>query len=316
MKSAKSSFSEVDCTGTRGVGRVSRVRAAAYAAAPEIGLLAVCVARLWLMAMPSSLWTDETATAFVARYPDHPSLAIVSPYTHSVYYALPRAMDKMLGFSEIGYRIPSVIAMLVALWFLARLTVRLVYPEAAWFAVFAFLAMPGVNYFAIDAKPYALGFLIAIAAVFFEVRWLDSNRWWDALLFVIAASLLWRVQQVYWPFYVVFGVFALCRHRSVGWGRVLGVFAVLTLALVPVAIYSAGLLREAGAHAFLAPPRFRGLWSLLFSEWKFVAIVGGLAWLIGWFANLEPPAGSRKSTWMLAVSWWLVRATPVTTETR
>src|SRR5579863_8843302 len=135
------------------------------------------------MVMPSSLWTDETVTALVSQYPAHPSLAIVPPYTQSIYYALPRGMHALLGFSEIGYRIPSVLAMGLALFFVSRIVARIVHPDAAWFAVFTCLAIPGIDYFAIDAKPYALGMCCAAGALYFLVRWLDSARWLDALWF-------------------------------------------------------------------------------------------------------------------------------------
>ena len=58
----------------------------------ELILFFACIARLWLMVMPSSLWTDETVTALVSRYPAHPSLDIVPPYTQSIYYVLPHGM--------------------------------------------------------------------------------------------------------------------------------------------------------------------------------------------------------------------------------
>jgi 4-amino-4-deoxy-L-arabinose transferase-like glycosyltransferase len=282
--------------------------------APEVALLVVCVGRLWLMAMPSSLWTDETATAFVARYPGHPSLAIVPPYTQSIYYALPRAMDALFGFSEIAYRIPSVLAMLVALLFVARLTARLVHPDAAWFAVFACLAIPGIDYFAIDAKPYALGMCVATGALYYLVRWLDSARWWHALFFLAFAAVLWRVHQVYWPFYLVFGLYSILRaarrETRVTPVQILAVFAVLGLALAPVALDSLQLLREATTHVFVARPPLLELRRLLRSEWDFIAVCGGLAWLASRLLRWQSPNMRCGGDVLLMAAWWLL--TPLT----
>jgi hypothetical protein len=71
-------------------------------------LLAAALARLWLMPLPSSLWTDEMGTAFILHYgPGHPSLSVVHPLVESIYYLLPRAAEALGGgFSEIVDRCP------------------------------------------------------------------------------------------------------------------------------------------------------------------------------------------------------------------
>jgi 4-amino-4-deoxy-L-arabinose transferase-like glycosyltransferase len=145
------------------------------------------------MPLPSSFWTDETATAFVVHYgPGHPSLA-VAPTAQSIYYWLPRTAEALGGFSETAYRLPSLLAMAIALFLIARLAARLIDPRAAWLAAFACLALRGFNFQAADARPYALGSCIAIAALWFLLRWFDRARWRDAAFFVVLAALLWRV---------------------------------------------------------------------------------------------------------------------------
>ncbi len=72
-------------------------------------LLAVCVTRLWLMPLPSSLWTDETGTVFVVEHPADPSLAAVPQVPDSIYFAFPRAARRLFGSSEVSWRIPSLL---------------------------------------------------------------------------------------------------------------------------------------------------------------------------------------------------------------
>src|SRR5205823_11987000 len=98
-------------------------------------------------------------------------------------YALPRITEKFFGTSEAAYRITSTAAMLVALWLIARIAARLIRPEAAWFVIFACLSLRGINYQAADARPYALGTCVAAACVLLLIRWLDSGKIFDALLF-------------------------------------------------------------------------------------------------------------------------------------
>lgn len=117
------------------------------------------------MPLPSSFWVDEMVTAFVVREgPSHPSLAVAPQVAKSIYYPLLRGPDALFGFSEIAYRLPSVLVMGIALFLIARLASRLIHPQAAWFAVFACLALSGINYQAADARPYGLGIGVAARA--------------------------------------------------------------------------------------------------------------------------------------------------------
>jgi len=148
-------------------------------------LLALCLVRLWLMPLPSSFWLDEMATVFVAQQGSgHPSLADAAPQAwRSWYYPVIRMNGALFGYSEVATRLPSILAMAAFLMLLAGLARRLIHPEAAWFAVFACLALPGLNYQAANARPYALGMCVFAAALLFLVRWLDFGRWRDGLLF-------------------------------------------------------------------------------------------------------------------------------------
>src|SRR5580704_17821176 len=175
-------------------------------------MLAACVTRLWLMPLPSSFWVDEMATVFVVHHgPHHPSFAVAPQVPDSIYYQLPRASEWLFGFSEVAYRLPSVLLMAIALFLIARLAVRLIHPGAAWFVVFVCLSMRGINDQAADARPYALGTAVAAASLWLLIHWLDSARWRDAALFIVLAALLWRVHLLFWPFYIVLALYALVR---------------------------------------------------------------------------------------------------------
>jgi hypothetical protein len=72
-----------------------------------------------------------------------------------------------------------MVALGIALWLIGLLAARLIHPASGWFAVFAALSIRGIDYFAIDARSYALGIMMASASLYFLVRWLDSTRWVD-----------------------------------------------------------------------------------------------------------------------------------------
>jgi hypothetical protein len=274
--------------------------------------LVICIARLWLMPLPSSFWLDETVTAFIVRHgADHPSLAVAPQLTASVYYFLPRLFVSALGGSEIAYRLPSVLAMLVTLFLIGRLAARLIHPDAAWFAVFASLLLGGINYQAADARPYALGTCVAAAGFLSLVRWLDSGRRTYALLFILFAGLLWRVHLIYWPIYLAFAVYAAARivlsETRVTWAGAAAWFGLLGVLLLPVLLEALVVLREAAAHTFTPIPENRALGNSF--KLGLIASCGGVALLFGLFQ----PRGSNtasavrfRSPVILIAAWWLL----------
>jgi hypothetical protein len=271
-------------------------------------LLAAALFKLWILPLRSSFWVDEMVTAFVVHYGrTHFSLAVAPQVTATVYYWLPWAAERLWGFSEVVYRIPSTILMGISLFLLARLTMRLIHPRAGWFVVFAALTLRGINYEAADARPYPLATCVALAAACFLVRWLDGGRWLDALLFVIFSALLWRVHLILWPLYIVLAGYTLARavlgETKVPWRRIAAVYAVLGAALIPVLLEMLKLFTETSDHVILPQPP---TWREFGNAFKFVLVAGaGVgAWLLSmkykWPAKRLP----SRSALVLIVGWW------------
>ena len=270
-------------------------------------LLALCIARMWVMPLKSSLWVDEAETAFVVHHGvDHPSLAIVPPVAASVYYWLPRASEAMFGFSEAVERLPSLLVLAIALCFIGRLAARLIHWEAAWFAVFACLTLRLFDYQAADARPYALGTCVAAASLWLLIRWLDSGKWLDGILFVAAGALLWRVHLVYWPFYFVYSIYFLARSdRRATWIQAITIWAGLILALLPVAISALAMNRDAALHVFAPLPT----WSELGSSFKIrlVAACGLGAWVLAHWRKWPRVEAPTLSALALIAAWWIAQ---------
>jgi len=274
-----------------------------------LGLYGLCVYRFWLAPLGSSFWVDEAVTAFVVRFGgEHASLRVAPQVPQSLYYVLPSLANAWFGLSEVWYRVPSMICAALTAVCMARIARRLISPTAGWFVAFGCFAIGGINSAAVDARPYALGMLIASASVVFLVRWLDRARWTDAALFVLFAALLWRTHLVYWPFYLVFPLYAAVRlarrETTVGWRALLSVFLLLGLTLVPVALRAIELSREAASHVIVPPPTFRNFKYAL----KFGLLVASLpvVWLAGrilkWSRNsLALPSG------VLLLGWWFIQ---------
>jgi hypothetical protein len=273
--------------------------------------LACCIIRLWIMPLRSSFWVDEMGTWFVVHHgANDPSLRIAPQVAASIYYVLPMLAEKVAGFSEVSYRFFSVLAMAGALAAIARLAARLIHPNALWFVVFAGMTSRGFNYQAADARPYALGTFLLAVSVLFLVRWFDSGRWRDALLFTAAASLLWWVHLIFWPFYLIFLVYAcfrILRHEYRGnWRQVLTVSALIVCAAVPVAIRAVALLHEASAHVMVPRPGFWDLLLILKLNALVIAVVAAYLLNRGFKWKVSAPARVSGSSLALILSWWLI----------
>ena len=274
-------------------------------------LLAACITRLWLMPLPSSFWVDEMATVFVVQHgPNHPSFAVAPQVPDSIYYQLPRAAEWLFGFSEISYRLPSVLLMALALFLIARLAARLIHPGAAWFVIFVCLSMRGINDQADDARPYALGACLAASSLWFLIRWLDSEHWWDAALFIVTAALLWRVHLLFWPFYIVLALYTLVRilrHETrPGWLATLAIFSLLAVALLPVAVDALNLFGHATSHVIVALPTLRDLRISL--KFGIILICGGGAFVLGRLLRWPRISAPGSAAAVVAIAaWWLLQ---------
>jgi len=273
--------------------------------------LAVCIVRFWIMPLPSSLWVDEMGTYFVVHHgANDPTLQAAPQVPASIYYVLPKFAEQVAGFSEISYRFFSVIAMLGSLTALALIARRLVHPNAGWFVVFAAMTSRGFNYQADDARPYALGTFVFTVSIFLLIRWLDSGRWRDGVLFAAAASLLWWVHMVFWPFYLIFAIYTAFRvSRSgtpTGWRQAIAVFAIMTCAVAPVAVRAVSLLHQASAHVVVPVPRVRELLLILKLKALIATLAGAvlLSRLLRWRRTAD--AWVSTAGIALILSWWLI----------
>jgi hypothetical protein len=268
------------------------------------GLLIACVVRFWLMPLSSSFWIDEIGTAFVVRFgAAHWSFSAAPQVPASVYYLLPGAVQRLFGFSEAGYRLPSVLAMAAALFLVHRIAARLLDEECGWFAVFVCFSFKGFNYEAADARPYALGICIALASVYAAIRWLDSGGWIWAAALAGASALLWRVHLIYWPFYLVLAIYAAVRlgrkETPVRWVSAITVVLVIAIALVPVLIHALTILRQSGAHVFAPMPLPMELIHAF--RLPLVLCCGLVAWVV-W----RRPHWPRASALTLIAAFWLL----------
>jgi hypothetical protein len=284
-------------------------------------VLCLCIVRYWILPLPSSFWIDETGTAFVVHYgASHPSFAVAPQVPASIYYVLPALAERIAGFSEISYRLPSLLLMAIALILIYRLAAILIHPDAGWAAVFACLSLRGFNYQAADARPYALGTCVSAACLYFLVKWFNEGRLRDAILWVMLAALVWRVHLIYWPFYVVPGLYAVLRFKEnrapeaqstarpfasrAGLLWTAALLAMTALLLIPTAMEAITLSRQAKAHVIADLPRFSELFRQMHVNMVVGAFVVGTV-LVYWLRWARNAWNIPTSGVALIAGWWM-----------
>jgi mannosyltransferase len=204
----------------------------------------------------ASLWRDEAATISGSQRPLTSILAMLpnQDAVHAPYYVLMHAVIAAGGISATTLRLPSLLAMSLAVGLLAALGRRLAQmsglPGARAVGVLAgltLIAVPLTTRYAQEARPYALTTLFAVLATYALVRAVSSSqwRWWACyaaaltlaglfslftLLIVAAhaASLWWATSQAG-------GVITLRIVR-----RWLAACLAAAILLVPITYLSAG----------------------------------------------------------------------------
>lgn len=223
-----------------------------------IALIMLSVVWLWIAPLGASLWLDETGTYWVIEegLSRISSRAAATPHP-SLYYFIAGLAVALGGASEALLRLPSVIAMALAAFLLYRLGKRLLDQEAALLATLVFVGWKEVAFAAADARPYAVGLLVVIAAMLLLIRWLETGRRADGLGYTLLASLTVYIHYLFAAMFLVHTIYAIHRLRARPPVRLMAVCgagilsAALVLPLLPHVLF---LARNGARYSFVGKP--------------------------------------------------------------
>lgn len=196
-------------TATR--GRVRRPGHARQSAWPPLTswLIAVIAGAVGLitggyrLSVPS-IWGDEGVTKAMAARSVSQILATLphDDVVHGAYYLVVHVVEKVAGSSSVTVlRLPSVVAMAVAAAFTALIARRLAelaespYPALTGLcAGLIFALLPGVIYYAQEARSYAIVTMLATVATYLLIKAIsEGGRWWIGYAVGVAACGLFNI---------------------------------------------------------------------------------------------------------------------------
>jgi mannosyltransferase len=153
----------------------------------------------WFIAIRAPLRLDETGSYWQISKGFSEIISRQGSLSFPAYSYILWFSTKIIGTSEIALRVPSILAMMGAVYLLYLAARELFERDIAFIAAVIFSLDPIVVFASIDIRPYAFGVLATNAAILVLLRLRRSSSNWLAALFgLMAASIVW--------FHFLFGV--------------------------------------------------------------------------------------------------------------
>ncbi|MFC5218789.1 glycosyltransferase family 39 protein [Streptomyces coerulescens] len=206
-------------------------------------VLLVGLVGLWKLDRDASSWRDETVSYAVAKRSLGELWLLVQNIdaVHGLYYFLAHLVLAVWDDGVLSLRALSVLGTLTAVLGVHAIGSRLGDPATGFLSGLAFLCVPQVQFYAQEARSYALVSAAVVWATWFLVRALQDGRrrWWAGYA---AMLLLGGWLHVFALLVVLAHAVTLARSghlRRLGWPWLLGV-AFAGGAVAPLAVVSAG----------------------------------------------------------------------------
>jgi len=207
---------------------------------------------IWTLALRAPLWLDETLAYWQVNggFAKVWSRSALMPSSIGYLYTL-WAAKSILGSSEIALKIPSLFALLAAVYFLFRSARELYGRETAFLAAIFFAIQYNVVFAATDARPYGFALLATSLTIFAFVRWINQPTIRHAILFGAAAAGILYFHYLFGSILPAFAIYYLvARYRSIKedlrqLAAILGTFVLL---IVPLAVRVLNLYHTRETH--------------------------------------------------------------------
>ncbi len=138
--------------------------------------LLVCLS-VWFLAVRAPLWTDETLSYWqIAGGFKQIWSRSIQGNSFAAYAYILWLTKTFFGSSELVLRIPSILAMLAAVYVFYRCARELFDWDVSLIAAMLFILPRGIAFAAIDVRPYPFALLVTNLTIFLFLRWMKTKR--------------------------------------------------------------------------------------------------------------------------------------------
>lgn len=244
----------------------SRVQCDAWLAA-AYGLAVLACLSVWFLAIRAPLWTDETLSYWqIAGGFKQIWTRSIQGNSFAAYAYILWLTKTLFGSSELVLRIPSILAMLAAVYVFYRCAREMFDWDVSLIAAMLFILPRGIAFAAIDVRPYPFALLVTNLTILLFLRWMKTNRTVYAALFGIAAAGIFYFHYLFASILVALAVYYLFTRRISlpadlrQIAVALGCFAIFLLPVLPRLQY---IYQTRTTHSFADAPRWTSVLQVL-----------------------------------------------------
>ena len=231
------------------------------------GLALLACLSVWFLAIRAPLWTDETLSYWqIAGGFKQIWARSIQGNSFAAYAYILWLTQTLFGDKELVLRIPSILAMLAAVYVFYRCARELFDWDVSLIATMVFILPRGIVFAAIDVRPYALALLLTNLTIFTFLRWMKTRSTAYAALFGIAAAGIIYFHYLFATILVALAVYYFLSRRSAlrsdlrQIGIALGCFGIFLLPVLPRLKY---IYQTRTMHSFADTPRWTWILDLL-----------------------------------------------------
>ena len=250
-----------------------------------LGLSLAAFLVTWLPRLFWGLWTDEASTFWMACEGWWEALARVatSPGQSNLYGLVESFFTWKGPWQEPLMRVPSVVAMGIAGWYLKRIGDVLIHKEAGWLVLALFFCAPDVVSFGTSARPYAMALAAAMASFWYLLQWLESRDRSTILKYLVASIFTLHLHYFFGFIFVVQALYLVVSKwngRPVGLALPAAALVVLPASLIPMVRHLMLTAKEVSTFSFPVPPTWAQLAQMCFPPAMLVAIGLGVVLVV------------------------------------
>jgi hypothetical protein len=261
------------------------------------GLVLVCLS-VWVLAIRSPLWVDETLSYWqIAGGVKQIWARSVQGNSFAAYAYILWLTNAIFGGKELVLRIPSLLAMLAAVYVFYRCARELFAWDVSLIATVFFILPRSIAFAAIDVRPYGFALLLSNLTILTFLRWIKTRRTLYAALMGAAASGILYFHYLFATVLLALAIYYLATQSSSlkldsrQIGIALGCFVVFLLPLLPRLFY---IYQTRITHSSADPPPFAAvLYTLNPGKGQWIILAG----IIFLAAILRRLAVSSRKTW-------------------
>jgi len=265
---------------------------------------------IWFLALRAPLWTDETLSYWqIAGGFKQIWSRSIQGNSFAAYAYILWLTKTLFGDKELVLRIPSILAMLAAVYVFYRCARELFAWDVSLIATLLFVLPRGIAFAAIDVRPYPFALLVTNLTILLFLRWLKTKRMAYAAFLGMAAAGIFYFHYLFASIVVALALYyLLSRHASVvadlrQIGVAVGCFAIIILPVLPRLKY---IYQTRVTHSFADPPQWLSVAEMLYpGKWQLLVLAGALV-LAALAHRLLAPSRETYSKLLLCASLVMV----------